>query len=65
MTTNYFDYFLSKLVVGQTKLGRDKKEHVSSESSKKDFESQPNIQGRSPGLRKREGKSFSGAVSLN
>lgn len=40
-----------------------RKEHVSSESRKEDFESQPNIQGRSPGLRKRWGEKVSAVQS--
>lgn len=68
------DYFLRQTGGdgGKTRerLGerRARRESVWSEPRTEDFESQPNSQGRSPGLRKREGggvKSFSDAVSLN
>lgn len=69
MQGNYFDYFprqTGKADKTMKKWERGvRKEHVSSESRKGDFGSQPNIQGRSPGLRKSGERSFSGAVNLN
>lgn len=61
--------FLGKLG-RQTKLGKNgergvRNERVSSQLREEDFGSAPNIQGRSPGLRKSGERSFSGAVSLN